>query len=230
MGVRVEEKGLQLGTEKNNLDSDLTLLLKGILRKSLAGNDTNLLDEDSITDTSAKGTAAMQRIVAEMRNHPERTISAFEKKIMEDLKVFYSNQPWSVTQHAERHIDGISGHRVLKKTMIMLSYIYDLCRVEGAPARVQAAVGQMYKVAAETLATGGVWELTWPLTGLHDPDEKQTSTATPSEKVAMVALAKERKMLKEAQAAALANTKPHPKAKAEAGGKPGASGGTATEE
>jgi len=218
------------GQGGGNTDGDLGYLLKAILKKSLAGADGSLLDEENVTDSGAKGTAAMQRIVWEMRNNPAKTIANFEKRIMEDLKIYYVNQPWSVTQHSERHIEGMGGHRVLKKVMVMLSYIYDLCRVEGAPPRVQAAVGQMYKVSAETLACQGVWELTWPMTGLPDPDERQTSTATPSEKVAMVALAKERKMLKEAQAAALAGSRPTPKGKGESTGKPGGGGAAASEE
>ena len=51
----------------------------------------------------------------------------------------------------------------------------------------------------------GSWELAWPLLGLQDPDDAQRGLTAPAEQVALVALAKERKLLAEAAARAKSN-------------------------
>ena len=82
--------------------------------------------------------------------------------------------------------------------LVILANLYDLGRVEGAPDRTQAFTAQAYKAAVEALNNNGDWSLAWPLIGLPDPDDRVRQVTMPAERVALVALAKERKLLKEA--------------------------------
>ena len=41
----------------------------------------------------------------------------------------------------------------------------------------------------------GNWDLAWPLLGIPDPEERETQLLSPTERVAMTALAKEKKVL-----------------------------------
>ena len=62
---------------------------------------------------------------------------------------------------------------------------------------IRAFTAQAYKAAVEAGHSNGAWDLSWPLLGLPDPEEGQRSIASPAERVALAALAKERKLLKE---------------------------------
>ena len=61
----------------------------------------------------------------------------------------------------------------------------------------EAFTCQCYKAAMEALAHNGSWEAAWPILCLPDPDEKMASLVSPAEQVAVAALLKEKKTLKE---------------------------------
>jgi len=199
---------------------DLASALAAAMRQALRPDGDLLGDGEG--DRSAKGTVAVQKLVSEVRNQPDRAIAAFDLRIMDELGIYFEGQPWSLSQHSRMVCENTQGHRVLKRCLVMMSHLYDLAKVERAPSRLTASVGQFYKVLNETVINQGSWELSWPLSGLPDPDERIRSTASAAERVALVALAKEKKLLREAVAA-------HPGPKEYQGtGKPPKGGGKAS--
>ena len=207
---------------------DLASALAAAMRQALRPDGDLLGDGEG--DRSAKGTVAVQKLVSEVRNQPDRAIAAFDLRIMDELGIYFEGQPWSLSQHSRMVCENTQGHRVLKRCLVMMSHLYDLAKVERAPSRLTASVGQFYKVLNETVINQGSWELSWPLSGLPDPDERIRSTASAAERVALVALAKEKKLLREAVAAhpgpkEYQGTGKQPKGGGKASGGAGGSGG-----
>ncbi len=63
-------------------------------------------------------------------------------------------------------------------------------------------MAQAIKVTGDVCRSGGSWDLAWPLLGVPDLEEKDHQMLSPAERVAMAALAKERKVLAEVASAA----------------------------
>jgi hypothetical protein len=93
----------------------------------------------------------------------------------------------------------VTGHKSLKKCLKILAHLYELQREYGAEPHVQAFTAQAYKASVEAVYANGSWELAWPLLGLPDPEEKARPITSPAERVALAALAKERKSLEAAR-------------------------------
>jgi len=146
----------------------------------------------------AKGSAGMAAVVQEMEQRPSSVIPPFEKQIVRDLGVGRATKDWTLDVHAEEVVKGINGHHALKKMVVALARIYSLHQLHpNDPSYAKAMTAHAYKAAVEALHNGGDWELAWPLTGLKDPEDSRKQVTTLGEQVALVALAKEKKMLKE---------------------------------
>jgi hypothetical protein len=181
---------------------DPTLLLARALAKLVRPEDSLLENEGGeISNSLARGSSAVANIVSSMRHKPTALVNQFEALVKSELGVYYDTQPWSLDQHADLVIRDCIGHRVLKKYLRVLAHAYELGRIENSPPRVQAFLAQSYKAGTEAVAQNGDWSLAWPLLGLVDPDERSHPVTSAGERVALVALAKERQTLKAAMAA-----------------------------
>ena len=87
----------------------------------------------------------------------------------------------------------------LEKLVVILAHLYELHR-HAEPRVCQAFTAAAYKAAAAAVASNGSWELSWELVGIADPDKKSAPLMTAAEQVAIVAMAKEKKVLEEALA------------------------------
>ena len=59
------------------------------------------LDDDSeMLGSNAKGTEAIERLVAGMEREPWRFIQNFENEVMRQQGIMYAHQPWSLDTHA----------------------------------------------------------------------------------------------------------------------------------
>ena len=86
---------------------------------------------------------------------------------------------------------------------MILSHIYELHRrYPQNPEFPRAFVAQSIKVVSDVARQNGSWELSWPLLGLPDPDGESSQLLSPAERVAVAAMAKEKKVLLEVAAAA----------------------------
>ena len=84
----------------------------------------------------------------------------------------------------------------MKKLLRILGHTYELMRRHPTdPSLARAFVAQSFKVSLEVSRAGGSWDLAWPLLGLPDPEEGESQALSLAERVAMAALAKERKVL-----------------------------------
>ena len=110
----------------------------------------------------------------------------------------------STSLHAARVTADLQGHRTLKKVIHILAHIYELQRHQD-PRVSQAFVAAAYKAALSAAAANGSWDLSWDLLGLPDPDRSSTPLYTAAETVAVVAMAKERKVMDEMLAKAKAS-------------------------
>ena len=92
--------------------------------------------------------------------------------------------------------------------IIILGHLCELFRIYPSnPEYPQSFACQAYKAGLEAAQNQGSWELAWPLLGLPDPDRKEPSIASGTERVALATLAKEKKVFLE-----VANrTRPTPK-------------------
>ena len=91
----------------------------------------------------------------------------------------------------------------MKKMLRVLSHVYELHRrYPTNPEYPRAFLAQSIKVTLDASRSGGSWELAWPLLGLVDPEDHDSHALSPSERVAVAALARERKIVGEIAAAA----------------------------
>ena len=85
----------------------------------------------------------------------------------------------------------------------VLSHIYELHRrYPQNPEYSRAFTAQALKVTLDASRGGGSWELSWPLPGLVDPEEHDSHALSPTERVTIAALAKEKKIVSEIATAA----------------------------
>jgi hypothetical protein len=106
---------------------------------------------------------------------------------------------WSTEVHAQSTCRAAEGHKTLQKLITILGHLCELLRQRPQnPEYGRAFALQAYKASLEALKNNGNWELAWPLLGIPSPDENLESIVAPAERVALVALQKERRMLKEA--------------------------------
>ena len=160
---------------------------------------------DQSHSTLARGSAAIQDVVFQLEHHPLVVISAFEKQVARDCGALQPWQPWSTSALADKTIEKLQGHVTLKKMLRVLSHIYELHRrYPQNPEYSRAFTAQAMKVTLDASRAGGSWELSWPLLGLVDPEEHDQHALTPTERVAIAALAKERKIVSEIATAAKA--------------------------
>ena len=148
----------------------------------------------------AKGSQAVAAVVSTLEHRSHVITEAFIKRIKRDMGVHFG-EPWSLETHATNAVADVHGHKALKKQLVIMAHLFELCREHGAAPQVEAFIAQSYKVVLETLANNGSWEMSWPILGLPDPDEKMASVLSPGEKVALAALVKEKKLLKDTQRA-----------------------------
>ena len=160
---------------------------------------------DQSQSALARGSAAVQDVVFQLEHHPLTVINAFERQAARDCGAFQPWQPWSVSSLADKTIDKLQGHITLKKMLRVLSHIYELHRrYPQNPEYCRAFTAQALKVTLDASRGGGSWELSWPLLGLVDPEEHDSHALSPIERVAIAALAKEKKIVSEIATAAKA--------------------------
>ena len=148
-------------------------------------------------------------MVQQMETSPSLLIQSFERQIARDCGALHPWQPWSTSALADRTIDKLTGHITLKKMLRILSHAYELHRrYPQHPDFPRAFIAQSLKVTLDAARNGGSWELTWPLVCLPDPEDHDGHTMTAGERVAMAALAKEKKVIQEITAAAKARRPP----------------------
>ena len=112
-------------------------------------------------------------------------------------------QTWSTSDHARNTMSRVTGHVTLKKMLSILAHTYELHRrYPHNPEYARAFTAQSLKVVTDVCRSNGSWELAWPLLGLPDPEADGTQLLSPAERVAVAALAKEKKVLQEVAAAA----------------------------
>ena len=158
--------------------------------------------------TLARGSAAIQEVVFQLENHPVGLITAFEKQVARDCGALHPWQPWSTSILVDKHLERMTGHVTMKKMLRVLSHIYELHRrYPNHPEFSRAFTAQAIKVTLDASRAGGSWDLSWPLLGLVDPEEQDGQALSPSERVAVAALAKEKKIIGEIAAAAKNNRK-----------------------
>ena len=158
---------------------------------------------ESSTGSMARGSAAVQEVVNTLEHQPHAIIGNFEKQIARELGVLHAGQAWSCSQAADRQIERMTGHVTMKKLLRILGHTYELMRRHPTdPSLARAFVAQSFKVSLEVSRAGGSWDLAWPLLGLPDPEEGESQALSPGERVAMAALAKERKVLSDISQAA----------------------------
>ena len=105
----------------------------------------------------------------------------------------------------DKTIDRLQGHVSLKNTLRILSHVYELQRrYPDQPEYARAFTAQALKVSLDVAQQGGSWDLAWPLLGLVDPEGADQHALSPSERVALAALAKEKKVINEIASAARA--------------------------
>ena len=166
----------------------------------------------------ARGSAAVQELVGTLENNPMAIIISFENRVRREEGALFQESSWSVSENAERLCTRVPGHISLKKFTVILAHLYQLQRRYGSnPEYPRAFTAQAYKVVSDTLQRGGCWELTWPLLGLADPEEREPQLLSATEKVAVAALHKERKVLQEVVAAVKKSRPPPAKAGAATG-------------
>ena len=150
----------------------------------------------------AKGSAAIAELVARREVAPEASLAAFEDKMRREMGVYHPDAPWSLEQHARQVNSEIDGHRTLKKFILVMAHLFELQKqYREYPQVSHAFTMTAYKCAVAAAGANGSWELSWDLLGLPDPDASTRPLMSSAEQVAMVALAKERKVLSEALAA-----------------------------
>jgi hypothetical protein len=158
---------------------------------------------DQSTGTMARGSAAVQEVVNTVENNPCARISSFEAGMARENGALQPWHSWSVHTVADRVIDKTAGHVTLKKMLRVLAHLYETQRrYPMNPEFARAATAQALKVTLDVARTKGSWELSWPLLGLPDPEELDRHALSPAERVAVAALAKERRVLSEIAAAA----------------------------
>ena len=98
--------------------------------------------------------------------------------------------------HADRVNAATAGHKTLKKMIKVLAHAYELTRqYPNDPLVVKAFLANAYKSATQAAAHNGSWEHSYAILGIPDPEEAVVSVMSPMERLAMVALAKERQLL-----------------------------------
>ena len=158
---------------------------------------------ESSTSSMARGSAAVQEAVNTLEHQPHAIIGNFEKQTAQELGVLHAGLAWSRSQAADRQIERMTGHVTMQKLLRIWGYNYELMRRHPTdPFFARAFAAQSFKVTLEVSRAGGSWELAWPLLGLPDPEEGESQALSPGERVAMAALAKERKVLSEISQAA----------------------------
>ena len=162
----------------------------------------------------ANGSAAVQEIVNTLEYNPFAVVESFEGRVRREEGALEPGVTWKVTDNAERSIERVDGHVSLKKGVSILAHAYDLCRrYPQNPEYIRAFLAQGYKVSLDALIRHGSWELSWPLLGIPDPEEKESQLLSPTERVAVAALAKEKKVLLEvANSVRTQPRRPRPKA------------------
>ena len=158
---------------------------------------------DGSTQTMARGSAAVQDIVNLVEHNPLAIIQNFEMVIARETGAVMPWQTWSTSEHARLTMSRVQGHVTLKKMLTILAHTYELHRrYPQQPEYARAFTAQALKVVTDVCRSNGSWELSWPLLGLPDPDSEGSQLLSPAERVAVAALAKEKKVLQEIATAA----------------------------
>jgi len=156
----------------------------------------------------ARGSAAVQDVVNTLEQNPLAVITQFERHAARECGALSPWQSWSTTELSDRAIEKLQGHVTLKKCLRMMANVYELHRRYPAnPEYAKAFAAQSLKIMLDVSRSGGSWELYWPLSGLPDPEEGDQHALSPAERVAVAAMAKEKKVLQEVAAAARSKTK-----------------------
>ena len=159
----------------------------------------NLDNLESSTNPMTQGSAAVQDVVNMVKDNPLSIMAQFETQQAQAYSSFPSWQPCAATTPADQTSDHLQEHVTLERVLQKLSHIYEPQdgflphRLHGLTLNVDRAKGR--------------WHLSGPLTGLPDPAEMDPHALTPTEQVAVTAMAQERKVLL-AVAAAAKTTKP----------------------
>ena len=158
---------------------------------------------DGSSQTMARGSAAVQDIVNLVEHNPLAVIQNFETVIARESGAIMPWQTWSTSDHARNTMSRVTGHVTLKKMLSILAHSYELHRrYPHNPEYARAFTAQSLKVVTDVCRSNGSWELAWPLLGLPDPEADGTQLLSPAERVAVAALAKEKKVLQQVATAA----------------------------
>jgi hypothetical protein len=151
----------------------------------------------------ARGSAGVAELIHSHSLGAWGNISILEQAVRLQQGAYHANQPWSLDGHARMEIAELNGHRTLKKLASTVR-LYELSRLQ-PPEVVRSWVANVCKATIEAKNPNGNWTMSWPLLGIPGPDSLAQPLPNPMERVALAALAKERKVLEDAAKAATAS-------------------------
>jgi len=161
------------------------------------GHFVNLEGLDgSGTSTLARGSAAVADIVQTVERNPFAVIDQVETVVARESGAHWAGDSWNTMDHAQKVTEQLQGHVTLKKAIHVMAHVNELHRRFPQNPEYARAFGlQAYKVFVDVANQNGSWELSWPLLGIPDPEENQFRLTSAAERVAMAALAKEKKVI-----------------------------------
>ena len=183
------------------------------------GQQSNFMNMDGLDGaghaTLARGSAAVADIVQTVEQNPFAIINQVEGVVSCECGACWAGDSWNTIDHATKVTSALQGHVTLKKAIHCFAHMNELHRQFPQNPEYARAFGvQAYKVFVDVADQNGSWELSWPLLGIPDPETTQLRLTSPVERVAMAALAKEKKIISEITKEAKARRPGGPNAKA----------------
>ena len=196
----------RIGSQKGRAKSDEATTLEDVLYGVASGRpgSSNDVDEQDVMANrlgGQKGAAALHGFALHISKHPAQWSESFDVSIWRALGSEVTFAPWSLQAYGDSRITWTSQQDDLRRMFAMMATLHSLDRA-GKHELVGAKIAQFAKAIELAQRSKGVWTAAWPLTGLPEPNPKQSglenTLAHPAEYAAVSAYLREQKALEDA--------------------------------